>query len=208
MIKNYTEWLNEDNGKEKLTPEQIEWCDKHIAQKWWVNEKGEVEVEDNVDIKPGDVMEFPVQFANTKGRFSCASCTSLTSLKGAPRNVQGSFDCSGCTSLTSLEGAPRIIDGEFECRGCKSLTSLEGSPEKVKKDFICSVCKNLSSLKGASPYIGGEFYYEGNPDIPQEEKTFHKNTPDLFFDWLKTGLSFKEYQAKYSAKIKGNKFGL
>ncbi len=213
MIKNYTEWINESDGKEKLTPEQVAWCNEHIQQKWWVNDRGEVEVEKGLNVggKLGDITEFPefpVKFADTKDHFICIFSASLTSLEGAPSRVGGNFSCHGCTRLTSLEGAPSHIGGYFSCSNCDSLTSLKGAPFHVEGSFSCRECENLTSLEGAPSHVGGDFFYDGCPNISQEEKTFHKNTPDLFFDWLKTGLSFEEYQTKYSAKIKGNKFGL
>ena len=70
-----------------------------------------------------------------KNNFSCYNCTSLTSLKDAPKKVGGDFVCSYCTSLTSLNGAPKKVGGDFNCSGCTFLTSLEGAPKEVGRDF-------------------------------------------------------------------------
>ena len=72
-----------------------------------------------------------------KNNFNCSNCNSLTSLKGAPKEVGGDFYCYYCTSLTSLEGAPQKVGENFVCSNCKSLTSLEGAPQKVGGDFNC-----------------------------------------------------------------------
>ncbi len=215
MIKKYAEWINESLENPKLTLEQEEWCNNHIRGmsnfriKWWVNDEGEVKVVGySLIITPGSFTRFPVKFADLEGYFSCDNCTNLTSLEGAPSVVKSAFSCNGCISITSLKGVPRKIDSNFHCDGCTSLTSLEGAPSSVELDFTCRDSVNLTSFKGAPSQIGKGFYYEGCPKVPVEEKNFYENIPDLFFDWLKTGLSFKEYQAKYKGKITGSKFGL
>ncbi len=238
------------NVKE-LTPEQIEWCNEHIIEKWWVNDKGEVEVEEVLSIKKGDYAKFPVKFADVKGDFQSYNRRNLTSLEGAPSRVGEDFWCENHIKLTSLEGAPSYVGGDFYCYRCTNLTSLEGAPYSVRGDFYCYRCTNLTSLEGAPSYVGGDFYcyrctnltslegapysvrsfdcngckslttlksspirlkenflYHNCPEIPKEEIDFYENTPELFRDWLKTGLSFTEYQEKYRGKIIGNKFGL
>ena len=89
--------------------------------------------------------------------FYCDNCTSLTSLKGAPKEVGVIFCCEYCKSLKSLEGAPEKVDDDFYCSNCKSLTSLEGAPKEVDGNFCCSFCgsmftredvKKVSNVKG------------------------------------------------------------
>ncbi len=208
MIKGYSEWINESTEKPKLTHMQVKWCNKHIDQQWWMNDRGEVEVSDSVYIRPSKIVKFPVQFADVKGYFDCTNCKNLTTLKGAHRKVGGVFSCYGCTSLTSLEGTPLKVGDDFNCEYCTSLTSLEGAPSYVGGGFSISRCISLTSLRGAPSHIKGDIWYANCPKVPQEEIDLYENTPDLFFDWLKTGLSLEEYRTKYSAKIKGNKFGL
>ena len=62
------------------------------------------------------------EFGKVDGDFICRFCSSLTSLKGAPKEVGGDFGCMYCHSLTSLEGAPKEVGGDFLCYSCKSLT--------------------------------------------------------------------------------------
>ena len=105
MIKNFNQFLNEASEASKhLTPEQIEWCNKHIDGAWSVNAQGEVIArKKNLSFKNKTFEKFPVKFADVKGDFDCHGCTSLTSLEGAPTSVGGDFSCYGCTSLTSQE---------------------------------------------------------------------------------------------------------
>ena len=93
-----------------------------------------------------------------KNDFNCSNCNSLTSLKGAPKEVGGDFYCYYCTSLTSLEGAPQKVGKDFSCYSCVSLTSLEGAPQKVGRDFVCNYCTSLTSLEGAPKEVSGHFY--------------------------------------------------
>ena len=93
-----------------------------------------------------------------KNNFNCSNCNSLTSLKGAPKEVGGDFSCSRCTSLTSLKSAPKEVSRDFYCSYCTSLTSLEGAPQKVGRDFSCFSCTSLTSLEGAPKEVCGYFY--------------------------------------------------
>jgi hypothetical protein len=49
------------------------------------------------------------------------------------------FSCANCTSLISLEGAPSSIGGDFSCYGCTSLRKPILSLLKIKKlkNIIC-----------------------------------------------------------------------
>jgi hypothetical protein len=85
--------------------------------------------------------------------------SSLTSLKGAPKEVGGSFYCSG-NALTSLKGAPEKVGGNFDCYN-NALTSLKGVPKEVGGGFDCSYNK-LTSLKGVPEKVGGYFDCSGN----------------------------------------------
>ena len=75
------------------------------------------------------------EFGSVDG-FYCDDCKSLTSLKGAPRNVELDFYCTKCDSLKSLEGAPEFVQCSFNCRDCKSLKTLEGAPKEVWGCFM------------------------------------------------------------------------
>ena len=97
------------------------------------------------------------EWGEVRGWFSCANCTSLKDLKGAPKEVGENFDCSDCTSLKDLKGAPEKVEWNFYCYGCTSLQSLKGAPEKVDGDFDCQRCTSLKSLKGAPEKVGRGF---------------------------------------------------
>ena len=94
------------------------------------------------------------------GDFNCMRCTSLESLKGAPEKVRRDFNCVRCTSLKDLIGAPKEVGWSFSCRGCTSLESLKGAPEKVGRSFYCSECKSLKDLEGAPEKVDGDFSCE------------------------------------------------
>ena len=96
------------------------------------------------------------EWGTIKGWFSCADCSKLESLKGAPSKVNGNFYCNGCP-IISLEGAPEYVGGTFDCDRCKNLTSLEGAPKEVGNDFRCYKCNELTSLEGAPKKVGGVF---------------------------------------------------
>ena len=89
-----------------------------------------------------------------KGEFYCTN-NSLTSLKGAPKEVGRDFYCDN-NSLTSLEGAPEKVGGSFLCP-YNSLTSLEGAPKEVGGYFFCHN-NSLTSLEGAPKEIGGNLW--------------------------------------------------
>ena len=92
------------------------------------------------------------------GGFYCND-NALTTLKGAPEKVGGNFYCSG-NALTSLKGAPEKVGGYFDCYK-NALTSLKGAPKEVGDGFDCSYNK-LTSLKGAPEKVGGYFYCYNN----------------------------------------------
>ena len=90
--------------------------------------------------------------------FYCVGCTSLQSLKGAPKKAGWNFSCVECTSLQSLKGAPKEVGGYFYCYYCASLKDLKGSTEKVGMSFDCNDCTSLKSLEGAPKKVGRSFY--------------------------------------------------
>ena len=122
--------------------------------------KFEVSSKGNIEVKNKSITSFNnglFIWTNIKGNFVCDECNSLTSLKGAPKEVSGDFVCDECNSLKSLERAPKEVGGNFTCWCCNSLTSLEGAPKKVDGDFSCVYCDSLTSLKGAPKEVGGNF---------------------------------------------------
>ena len=124
-----------------------------------INKDGTVDVKGNVCVKNKNIESLTnglFRFGKVDRGFSCAYCTKLKSLKGAPEKVSV-FDCSYCVNLTSLKGSPVKISKDFSCVGCKILTSLEGTPREVGRNFKCSYCINLISLKGSPEKVGGIF---------------------------------------------------
>ena len=116
-IENLTEKaLIEDFIKENYEIKHGNLQFKKKGNKYIVSTNGNVGViNENITELTNDLFEW----GEVEGDFSCKKCTSLKSLKGAPRKVKD-FYCSYCTSLKSLEGAP-IEVGDFYCFECKSL---------------------------------------------------------------------------------------
>ena len=131
------------------------WLDEHGIKNYTLNDKGEIDVDGDVDLIRCNLIEFPyyIQFGTVKGNFIC-SFNNLTSLKGSPKRVGRRFACND-SKLTTLEGAPNTVDDDFDC-SYNDLTSLEGAPEKVGGNFICYY-NQLTSLKGAPKKIGESF---------------------------------------------------
>ena len=122
----YDQFLNEGiDPLNHLTQEQVDWCNKHIKQKWGVNSEGEVTVTKNLEFKDRSFDRFPVQFAPVNGSFYCSHCPNLVSLEGTPQSVNGNFYCYNCPNLVSLEGAPQSVGGGFSCGGCPKLPHWE-----------------------------------------------------------------------------------
>ena len=128
---------------------------KKKVDKYIVSTKGHVEVKNN---NITELTNGLFEWSEVGGWFSCIDCTSLKSLKYAPKKVGESFSCNGCTSLKDLIGAPKEVGVSFSCIGCTSLESLEGAPEKVEWDFYCDKCISLKSLEGAPEKVGWNFY--------------------------------------------------
>ena len=126
------------------------------------NKDGKFEVSSNSDVRVKNKQITSLTngsfiWTYIKGEFNCPECNSLTSLKGAPKEVGGDFNCFNCNLLTSLEGAPKEVGGYFKCNYCTSLTSLKGVPKEVSGNFSCFNCSSLTSLKGAPKEVGGDF---------------------------------------------------
>jgi len=232
IIKSFKGFLNESSPQ--LTPQQIEWCNKHIKGEWLVNQKGEVYTPSgNVRFKEKSFTRFEVQFADTQGDFVCHDCPRLTSLQGAPSSVGRGFWCDNCPQLTSLEGAPALVGGVFDCsissleslRGApqkvegnficfknEKLKTLEGAPQEVSGSFACSHCFQLQSLQGAPSSVGGDFYCNDCPRLDPREVDLAENHPELFRLWLKLKTppieEFLDPQGKYRGALQGKKFGI
>ena len=133
----------------KLTQEQIYFLTMYVRGKWVLNNKGEIDVDGNVDFEEKDIEEIPVQFGKVSGYFDC-SWNNLTSLKGSPRWVGGYFRCNNKNKLTSLKYCPKYIGGRFTFFNNK-IENLDYFPEYV------------------GGYIDGH-YHKGNPgNFTQED---------------------------------------
>ena len=112
------------------------WLEDHKVKNYTLNDKGEIDVDGDVNISYMNIKEFPsyIQFGVVKGYFNCY-CNNLTSLRGCPRVVKKSFYCHN-NNLLSLKGSPETVGGSFYC-SFNNLTSLEGAPKIVKEVFNC-----------------------------------------------------------------------
>ena len=150
-----------DGVKENIIKEFLE-ENYNINGSYTIKEKGNefiVNVKGNIRVKNKDITSLTndlFEFGSISGNFHCHSCYSLTSLKGAPKEVGGRFNCTYCESLKTLEGAPKKVE-KFDCSYCDLLTSLEGVPEKVGGVFSCACCDSLKTLKGAPKEVGEKF---------------------------------------------------
>jgi len=78
----------------ELTEEQIEFLDKGVKRgTWTLNEKGEVDVDGNVNISSMNLTEIPVKFGSVSGYFYCSD-NNLTTLKNCPNFVGEWFNSS------------------------------------------------------------------------------------------------------------------
>ena len=153
--------LNRPRGGKEIIAKMIsDWLNENtiIVGTHTIDDQFNIDVKGTVVIINKKIKEFPsyIKFNRVSSHFNCNSCSELSSLKGAPREVGGDFICSW-TNLTSLEGAPEKVGRDFECWDCYQLQSLEGAPKEVGGAFDCSGCKSLQSLEGTPKEIGGSF---------------------------------------------------
>ena len=143
MIK-LNNYINEawSGVKQHTNNTEIEaWCGEMGIQDYTINSKGEIDVDNNVDLDYNDFKELPYKFGKVNGFFSIKNCKNLTSLKNCPNFVDRMFSCSNCLQLESLKGCPQEVGTNIYCSWCKKLTSLEGCPKKVGRGFYCGGCK-------------------------------------------------------------------
>ena len=91
------------------------WCDEMGIENYTINDKGEIDVDGDVNLDVRDFKELPYKFGKVNGYFSLSGCKNLTSLKNCPDKVGEYFSCSECTKLYSLEGCPKEVKKEFYC---------------------------------------------------------------------------------------------
>ena len=139
----------------QLTQEQILWLKSMgILTYEYDSNRGEVNVDGNVNLYNKNLTSIPVQFGYVGGDFYCVD-NKLTTLQGAPREVGGNFSCSN-NNLTTLQGAPREVGGGFYCNR-NELTTLRGAPREVGGGFYCSYNNFKSEPDHSFFNIGGDF---------------------------------------------------
>ena len=98
---------DEANRIQEFIDNQPESSSIYITDGNVINSKKSIVISDT-DLVNG---KLPFKFGRVDGDFSCADCTSLTSLEGVPQKVGRDFWCSKCPSLTSHEGVPKLKKG-------------------------------------------------------------------------------------------------
>ena len=125
------------NGVKKQTSIDIEaieaWCEEMGIENYTINSKGEIDVDDDVDLDKTDFEELPYKFGTVDGWFTLSNNKKLKSLKNCPYHIlnEHMFDIEGCSNLDSLEGFPKTVAGNVYCNKCK---------RKFTKEEIISIC--------------------------------------------------------------------
>ena len=101
------------------------WCEEMDIEYYFINSKGEIDVDGDVALSHKDFEELPYKFGEVSGYFDMGNNKNLISLKNCPEYVRRSFGCDGCISLNSLEGCPKKVMGNFFCGGCKRKFTQE-----------------------------------------------------------------------------------
>ena len=123
---------------------------------------GEVHVQGRVQLTKS-MDQIPIQFATVSGDFQCVG-KSLTTLKGAPREVGRHFQCS-YNNLKDLKYAPHTVGAGFFCQQ-NPLVSLEGAPESIQGPFVCDYSPHLPllrTLNSKGPITLLSALWEGSP---------------------------------------------
>ena len=122
------------NGvKNQSLKSEIEaWCDEMDIGNYTINSKGEIDVDDGVDLSKKDFEELPYKFGRVNRYFDIGDNKNLTSLKNCPDYVGEFFRCSSCSKLDSLEGCPKEVKNSFYCNRCRC---------EFTKEEVRSLCK-------------------------------------------------------------------
>ena len=144
--------------------EQVEkdvamYCSYYGIKNWSLNERGLVDVGDNVNLFGKKLSRLPLQFGKVSGEFTCKR-NGLTTLIGCPESVGYGFDCSQ-NKLSSLEFGSKYVGAGYNCSQNR-LTTLKGAPESINEvGFDCSV-NNITSLEYCPKYINGSLTIQYN----------------------------------------------
>ena len=146
-------------------------------------------------------------------KVSIQGCLSLTTLKGAPKKViiaggkGGVYMVRHCP-ITTLEGCATVVEGGVFFQGLTELESLEHMPQTMKGTLTLMDCPKLTSLKGLKNTSGcDEIEITRCAKINPTEKKLLKLGADLFFKWIKSTMSVKDFLHQKRGTIKGNEFG-
>ena len=111
------------------------WCEEVGIEDYTINNKGEIDVDYDVNLSGRDFKELPYKFGSVGGYFYVDDCKNLTSLKNCPDFVGNSFMCDKCSQLDSLKGCPKEVGNNFWCENCKR----KFTEKEVKR--LCKVKK-------------------------------------------------------------------
>ena len=190
--------------------------DKHILKKFLHMEhfpvkfneiKGSLTVSNLHNLK--DLEGSPDEATNV----SIIGCLSLTTLKGAPKRAiasggRGGFYMVRHCPITTLEGCATVVESYVFFQGLTELESLEHMPQTMKGALTLMDCPKLTSLKGLKNTSGcDEIEITRCAKINPTEKKLVKLGADLFFKWLKSTMSVKDFLHQKRGTIKGNEFG-
>ena len=111
------------NGVKKQSYEQEikSWCEEMGIENYTINSKGEIDVDENVNLMGKDFKELPYKFSKVNGFFEISNNKNITSLKNCPNYIVDYFGCDNCSSLDSLDGCPRIVKMSFCIWNCKKI---------------------------------------------------------------------------------------
>ncbi len=108
------------------------WLDENGIKNYTLNDKGEVDVDGDVNLSRHDLTELPpyIQFGTIKGDFDC-SFNKLTSLKGVPKKIEGNFDCNfNQLTICSNDALPIEVTKNVFC-----IDAFKELPESLEKIF-------------------------------------------------------------------------
>ena len=119
--------------KKQINKAEIEaWCEEMDIRNYTINDKGEIDVDGNVDLDDIDIKELPYKFGKVNGYFDIGHNNNLISYKNCPNEVAKWFSSNFNRNLKSIEGCPKKVGGDFYCS-----YSANFSKEQIKR--LCDV---------------------------------------------------------------------
>ena len=136
-MKNLKTLLQESVVQESFNKSNIEsWCKEVGIKKYTINNKGEIDVNTEVNLEYINTKELPYKFGKVNGNFIMCNADELSSLKNCPNYVTGYVDVSYNKRLKSLDGFPKRVDGDIYVNDCFG----DFTQEDVLK--VCKIFKN------------------------------------------------------------------